>query len=114
MSLQVPSYPNPYSETPLTDAYAWFSFLAIDFRTGSSRVVLDINHDADAAAKLFRPVDRVELINGQELAPGVFWTTFQELMQDPAFAAAFETIRARLYAEVVARHPAFAEAIEVP
>lgn len=129
MSLQLPSYPDPTNPAvPITDAYAWATSITVDFRAaasgaGGGSMMIGVNRSAAAAAANAPPVGGIPIAFGQTLVPAnpsetppvaaVLMPTFAEMMQDPEFAAAFATIRAKLYGWI-APHPAFAGATEVP
>lgn len=123
MSLQIPSYPDPTSTTPIANAYAWISNLVLDFRANSGQgggsMMIGVNRSAADAAALMPAVAGVAVSLGQMLVPAtgntpaVTYPTFAELMSDPEFAAAFATIRAKLYTPLLSA-PAFAGATEVP
>lgn len=122
MSLQVTSYPDPTSLTPIANAYAWIGTLMLDFRAnggqGGGWLRVDVNRDAADAAALMPAAAAVPVQLGQTLVPAngntpaVTFPTFAQLMADPEFAAAFATIRAKLYTELLTV-PAFSGATEV-
>lgn len=67
--LSIPSYPNPYATTPITNAVGWISFLALDFSTPvpSGRVVLNVNADAQGATQYKPPIVQKSYSLGQVL-----------------------------------------------
>jgi len=123
MSLQIENYPDPTSVTPISAAYAWINSLTLDFRAnsgqGAGSIMVGVNRSAADAAALLPAVVGVPVQLGQTLVPAngdtpaVVFPTFAELLADPEFAAAFSTVRAKLYTALLAV-PAFASAIQVP
>jgi len=127
MALGILSYPNPCSSTPMTNAYGWLSFIALDLFQGTGRVVFNINPTADDWDK--PPVAQVSVSLGQTLTPAtpgdpnatppvpateaVTFDTLQELMADPEFAAAYRVIGAKIYQQAAAKVPAFAGSSQV-
>jgi hypothetical protein len=123
MSIQF-EMPNPYGTEDLQSAYAWIVLSSADFTSWSSRLVLGVNKDA-AAAQAGKPflktyeftggqvlVQAVYGNEGEVITPAVTYPTLQEKLQDPEYAAAFATIRAKEY-EWAKLHPDLAEGIDV-
>jgi hypothetical protein len=106
MALNIPTFPNPFDpNTPLTNLYAWMSFVAFDVASGSGRLVINLNPNEAAWPNL--PLEQIEITLGQLLQPGdpnaeppvppVTFPTIAELMAIPEFAAAYLTIGGILY-----------------
>jgi hypothetical protein len=105
MSLSVPSYPNPYSTTPLPAAYAWIETVSLDYANGSGSLVVRVN--ADAASYALPPIDRVFITMGQGGFPD-----FTTVMQATASLDQAQT-RDYLYQQLQAL-PQFANSQLVP
>lgn len=124
MALIVPSFDNPYDPAhPLTDAYAWIAGLFLDLHSGNGRVVLNIN-PSEAAWNAI-PVAQVSVSMGEAVVAGdanadppvspVVFPTLPELMSNPEFAQAFNTIGYVLYTLVAERCPVLSGAtIQMP
>jgi hypothetical protein len=115
MSLIIPNYPDPQdSATPIAGAVAWIGALglAFDDPTVRGHVLLHVSRTAASAVAYDPPVASMAMGLGQSFAGGGAFPTFAELMADPAFATAFGTIRAKLYAAAKAAHPALADATD--
>jgi hypothetical protein len=112
MALNIASYNNQYSTTPLVNAYAWITTLLLDFEFGTGALKVGINVDADSANAGKPPIERLGVSLGQTLAPGVTFPTFAQLMGDPAFAAAFAVIRKALF-DALLTDPRLAGSTEV-
>lgn len=118
MSLSVLDHPNPYTVENLPVAYAYIGRLEMDFTTNMGQLRVDVYTDAAAALADKQPVERPVIALGDFMGTAEDGTpirtaTLAELMADPEFAAAFSVIRAKLYSDVVRRHPAFAGATDV-
>lgn len=104
MSLNLPSYPSTYSPTPLVDAYAWITYLTIDFKNGGGSVLLEINRDAVAANSGYPPDSALNLPLGQDLP------SLTQMITDNYDA--FQTIRTYIYTKLKDL-PAFSGATDV-
>ncbi len=127
MALGIPSYPSPFSSTPITGAYAWLSFIALDLFSGQGRVVFNVNFAETDWSK--PPVDQVSVSLGQTLkaatpgdanaeppvaeTPAVAFPSLAELMADPEFAAAYNVIGTKIYQQAAAKVQAFSGASQV-
>jgi hypothetical protein len=118
MALLIPSFPNPHDPAnPLIDAYGWIAGLSLDLASGQGQVVLNIH--PNAAAWQSPPVAQIGIALGQVLGPGpeggpaVTFPTLAEFLARLGFGQAYATIGAEIYAEALAKHPAFAGAVEV-
>jgi hypothetical protein len=115
MSLQVPSFPNPYSTVALTDAYAWISCLNIDFVSMTGRVEVRVNADATSADNGLPAISVISYsINavasqGPQGATSILPPLTQVLSDNQA---AFDSIRTYLY-EKIAADPQFSGATQV-
>ena len=120
MALSTPTFPNPYSSTPLTNAYAWLAFLALDLSAGQGRVAFNVHpSEADWSKP---PMGQLSITLGQDLnppavggppPPPAVFPTLAELMADPEFAAAYDVIGRKLYEHAAAKVPAFAGSTQV-
>jgi len=106
MAMNIPSFPIPYSSTPIGNAYAWLSFFSIDLFAGRGRVVYNVNPTSGDWDK--SPVGQISVSLGQEIDGGEHYPTLAELMADPEFAAAYNVIGAKLYQHAAERLPVFA------
>lgn len=99
MPIQLPTYPNPYSALPLTNAIAWINFLSLDFSAAEphGRLEVSINVDAAAAAAYKQPINKLGFVLGRDFGANHHVPSFAELMADPEFAAAFSVVRSKLY-----------------
>lgn len=104
MSLQVPSYPSSYDVDPITDAYAWIAFLAIDFSSVQGNVILNINRSAEAANSGCSPDSQLSLPLGDKLP------SLTQVITDNY--EAFQTIRSYIYTKIKDL-PAFSGATDV-
>lgn len=125
MSLQVPSYPDPTSTTPVTNAYAWIASLAIDFVSGAGRVTVWVNRNAASASAALPPVATLDYGLGQVITPAsgstpaVTFPTLTQLLTSAATiqaanpsSAPFDSIRAAVYQALQAL-PQFAGSTQV-
>lgn len=99
MPIQLPNYPNPFSSLPLTDAIAWINFLSLDFSSPEpqGRIEVSINVDAASASAYKQPIAKLGYVLGYQLDATHHVPSFQQLFADPEFAAAFGTVRSKLY-----------------
>lgn len=106
MAIEIPTFPNPFdANNPLTNLYAWMSFIAFDVSSSSGRLVLNIHPNEAAWSNL--PLEQIDIALGQLLQPGdpdaeppvapIHFPTIAELMAIPEFAEAYLTIGAILY-----------------
>lgn len=115
MALSIPTFPNPYSSTPLANAYAWLAFIALDLSTGQGRVAFNVHPSAEDWSK--PPLGQLSITLGQDLnppaaggppPPPAVFPTLAELMTDPEFAEAYRVIGAKIYQHAAAKVPVFA------
>jgi hypothetical protein len=122
MALNIPTYANPFDPAnPLTNVYGWTAFLALDAFADQGRLQLSIN--PNEAAWKAQPLATLSVSLGQVFTPAntnatppvaaVAFPTLDELMADAEFAAAYEVIGQKLYAALVANHPALTDATVV-
>ena len=115
MALNIPEYNNPYDPAnPVQNAYAWMSFLAVDLLSNSGRFQLNVNPSESAWTA--QPLGTHSVALGQVYTPAnpgatppvaeVRMKRLDELMADPEFAAAFNTIGSKLYTEALSVVPA--------
>lgn len=115
MAVQLETYNNPYDPAnPIQDAYAWLSFLAIDLRSDNGRIELTVN--PNEAAWQATPLGTISVALGQVYTPAdpsadppvveVRMPRLDELMSDPDFAQAYNTIGTKLYGAALAVVPA--------
>jgi hypothetical protein len=106
MAIEIPTFPNPFDpNTPLTNIYAWMSFIAFDVRLDVGRLVLNIHPNESAWES--QPLEQISIALGELLQPGdpnaeppvppKTFPTMAELMQIPEFASAYLTIGGILY-----------------
>ncbi len=125
MSLLVPSFAAHQFATPLTNAYAWVSGLAIDFGTGAGRATINVHPDVASALASKPPIDQVTIGLGDILVPAQGQTpavTFPTLSQLVASATAeqkstptldpFAALRAAIYSALIS-HPLFVGSTQV-
>jgi hypothetical protein len=110
MSLQIPSFPDSQDpSSPILSAVARISGLSLDFETGQGTLDLAIFRSAAAAsAPNAAPAAVIRIAIGQTFPAGKF-PTIPEAMADPTFAAAWASIRGKLYQWAKA-HPALVNA----
>lgn len=108
MALTIVNFPDPRDPAhPLPTAYAWLSYLALDLRAKTGRILFDVH--ASESSWQGQPVGQVGVSLGQGVGLDHF-PTLDELMADPEFASAYATIGAKLYAASLASVPSFAGA----
>lgn len=112
MSLQVPDYPSPYAAAALPAAYAYISTFSVNIDTGQGGFGVVVYTDRPSYAAGRTPVDRIAIAMGDLVAPGVRTRTLAELMSDPTFAAAWNTVASSLLADAQL-HPKLAGATTV-
>ena len=122
MAISIPSYPNPFEPAkPVVAAYAWTSFIALDLFANQGRLQLNINPNLTSWSA--PPMGTISVALGQVFVAAnpaavppvaeVRFPRLDELMADPAFASAYNTIGSKLYAALLLYHPALAGATSV-
>lgn len=67
MAITKSTYPDPYSDTPLSNVVAWIETLNCDFNTMRGSVSVAVNKDVSAMNSGKPPIDRVTFSLGNEL-----------------------------------------------
>lgn len=115
MSLLIPNYPAPTAADPLPAAVGWFRRITLDFENDHQEYILKINQDAAAATANRAKVDDLYYVGGNWLVDptldasgqpvpgtGVRLPLLSEMLAaDAGFAAAFATVRSKLYAAIL-------------
>lgn len=109
-------YPDPQG-TPgdtIQGAYGWIEHLSIGFSDLTGEAVFWVHRTPEAAATWSDPSAADIPPAAQERYPfgGPVLPSIAEFMADPEFAAAFETIRGKLYGSIKANR--FPDAVDVP
>jgi hypothetical protein len=106
VSLSVPSYPSPFATAPLEGAYGWIGFLAVDFASGTGRLVVNVHPSGADALAGKPPIDQPGITLGQDGFPDL-----ATVLADNA--EHFGAIRQYLF-DRLKDLPAFAGATDVP
>lgn len=110
MHINIPSFPDPSRTIPITNAYGWIAFEALDGNTGTGRITLNIHPDADSANAFLTPATRLDVSLGELLnpaspgEPAMKFPSLMELMANPDFAQAYGIILYILYTALL-NHP---------
>jgi hypothetical protein len=110
MALSLPGYAHRYNAAPAAQAYAYITTLTASFDVSGGSFRVDVWEDAASCTAGCERCDTIPLMLGATVDPGdgtsppVALSTLADLMAQPDFAAAFNTIRTYLYREAV-KHP---------
>jgi hypothetical protein len=124
MALTITTFNNPYSTTPLNNAYVWITFQAIDFFDGTGRIQVAVNSDEASANAGLPPIFSFSVALGEILIPAtenvaaIMFPDLPTLVANAATAATtlslspFDAIRKALY-DALLNHPKLSGATEI-
>jgi hypothetical protein len=122
MAINIPEFPNPFDpNTPLTNVYAWLSFISLEISSGSGKLTLNLH--PNEAAWQGQPLAQIDIALGEPLKDGdpnaeppiapINFPTLLELMTIPEFVSAYNTIGGILYQKAL-DHAKLANATILP